>query len=157
MASSSYRKTCLEEKGESCEICGSEEDIHVHHIDGDRSNNDLSNLVPLCSDHHYEIHNGEEEYSEYVDQLPDLSLNKSPSSMVRVSVKIPADSVKKLDCIAREEGLTRSDVIRDYVDAGLNEESISERELKVQKVEMEMLRERADRSEEIVDKLIESL
>lgn len=42
--------------GETCEICGSGENLHVHHIDEDRSNNVSENLITLCSSHHGRIH-----------------------------------------------------------------------------------------------------
>lgn len=35
-----------------CAICGSSEQIEVHHLDGVHRNNDLSNLVYLCADCH---------------------------------------------------------------------------------------------------------
>lgn len=40
----------------SCEICGSTWRLQIHHIDGDHSNNKLSNLQVLCAKHHAEIH-----------------------------------------------------------------------------------------------------
>lgn len=69
-----YREFCLKHKEERCEICETTEDIDVHHLDGDRSNCSLSNLVPLCHHHHMQIHHGDERYSEYVDQLDESSI-----------------------------------------------------------------------------------
>lgn len=43
-----YWKRCLEAKGQYCHLCESEENIAVHHIDGDRENNELGNLLPVC-------------------------------------------------------------------------------------------------------------
>ena len=40
-----------------CEICGSDQNVDVHHIDGNPQNNDLSNLQRLCRKCHYRIHN----------------------------------------------------------------------------------------------------
>lgn len=54
-----YRKKAIDEYGERCQVCGSESNIQVHHRDGDRTNNDLENLIPLCKDCHYGVHHGE--------------------------------------------------------------------------------------------------
>jgi len=66
-----YREKCLREKGEQCVECDATEQIEVHHIDGDRTNNRLSNLVPLCHDCHMKVHNGElPEWSEKIQHHP---------------------------------------------------------------------------------------
>ena len=38
-----------------CKICGSEESLHIHHIDGNHQNNDFKNLTCLCSFCHLTI------------------------------------------------------------------------------------------------------
>ena len=46
-----YRRNALEYYGNSCSVCGYEEDtdlLEVHHIDEDRTNNELNNLIVLC-------------------------------------------------------------------------------------------------------------
>lgn len=35
-------------RGDSCEACGATENLHSHHIDGDRSNNSPANIQTLC-------------------------------------------------------------------------------------------------------------
>lgn len=40
----------------SCEICGSDRNVDVHHIDGNPRNNDLSNLQRLCRSCHIKAH-----------------------------------------------------------------------------------------------------
>lgn len=41
----------------TCCICkDSNRNVQIHHIDGDPSNNDPSNLAVLCTDHHSEVH-----------------------------------------------------------------------------------------------------
>lgn len=47
------------ETHEICALCGSEKD-DVHHIDGDRSNNNLKNKLPVCSSCQSGIHYGYE-------------------------------------------------------------------------------------------------
>jgi 5-methylcytosine-specific restriction endonuclease McrA len=54
------RKNIIERDSYICRICGDDLDLHVHHIDSNRSNNDNSNLVTLCRDCHMAIH--EERY-----------------------------------------------------------------------------------------------
>lgn len=56
----------------SCCVCGEEEVIDIHHIDEDRNNNLLDNLMPLCPTHHAYIHRGlysliEEQILNYLD------------------------------------------------------------------------------------------
>ena len=50
-----YRDKALEFYGEKCEICGyseHKEALQVHHIDSDRENNTMDNLIVLCANHH---------------------------------------------------------------------------------------------------------
>lgn len=54
--STSYRKKCIDRHGHKCAVCGFEDVIHVHHIDENRDNNNIDNLIPLCPNHHYLIH-----------------------------------------------------------------------------------------------------
>jgi len=42
----------------SCAICGESTLVDIHHIDHDRNNNNLDNLVPLCPTHHMYLHRG---------------------------------------------------------------------------------------------------
>ena len=51
-------KAALERDRHRCVITGSEEKPNVHHIDGDRSNNEMDNLVTLSKEVHLAIHNG---------------------------------------------------------------------------------------------------
>jgi len=51
------RKKALERDSHECQVCGSDDELHVHHITpisagGPRT--DLNNLVTLCEYHHYE-------------------------------------------------------------------------------------------------------
>jgi len=41
-----------------CEICGRPANL-VHHIDGDKSNHSISNLIPLCNQCHWPLHSKE--------------------------------------------------------------------------------------------------
>jgi len=53
---SSYRRKALEEHGEECANCGANEGIEVHHLNGDREDNDVENLLPLCRHCHRRLH-----------------------------------------------------------------------------------------------------
>ena len=53
----SYRKIfILNNKDFKCEECGRTDKIHIHHIDKNRKNNDISNLKALCCTCHYKAH-----------------------------------------------------------------------------------------------------
>jgi len=64
-----YREKCLAEKGEECELCGSSENIEVHHINDLHSNNELSNLMPVCRECHNKIHSNSPEHQEWSEKL----------------------------------------------------------------------------------------
>ena len=55
-----YRERALDFYGAFCAICGydTKAALHVHHIDENRNNNLLANLIVLCPTHHVEVHLG---------------------------------------------------------------------------------------------------
>lgn len=59
----------------ACVICQSS-GCHIHHIDGDPSNNDETNLVVLCSRHHDEAHT-KRELSRNLDKRALISAKES--------------------------------------------------------------------------------
>jgi 5-methylcytosine-specific restriction endonuclease McrA len=63
------RAKCLKYRKEQCDECGSSENIEVHHVDGDRWNHSLHNLLPLCRSCHQNVHNYEPGYEHLSDQL----------------------------------------------------------------------------------------
>lgn len=53
-----YRKNALNYYAHECAVCGWDEDVdilEVHHIDNDRNNNELSNLIILCPTCHKKL------------------------------------------------------------------------------------------------------
>ena len=46
-----------------CQECGSPECLQVHHLDGNHSNNDESNLILLCANHHAAHHRARGEHA----------------------------------------------------------------------------------------------
>lgn len=53
---SNIRKTIVERDKYRCRICLNEDDLHVHHIDYCRLNNQETNLVTLCQSCHHNVH-----------------------------------------------------------------------------------------------------
>ena len=51
-----YRTTCFHYHEKKCIICGEENIVEVHHLDGNNANNDAANLIPMCSTHHQYWH-----------------------------------------------------------------------------------------------------
>jgi len=47
----------LERDNHTCQKCGSKDDIHIHHIDWNKENNELDNLILLCNSCHLTLHN----------------------------------------------------------------------------------------------------
>lgn len=64
------RKEILKRDSYQCRICFNEDiekSLHIHHIDYDRDNNSLNNLVALCSSCHFRIHEMKYKPSLYPD------------------------------------------------------------------------------------------
>jgi len=51
------RSKAFRYKKEICEVCKSQSNLEVHHIDKNRENNELTNLLVLCKKCHQKIHN----------------------------------------------------------------------------------------------------
>jgi predicted HNH restriction endonuclease len=64
---SQYRTVAFKHYKKECLICKFDKVVEVHHLDSDNTNNDISNLVPLCPNHHMMIHRSK--YKEEVIQL----------------------------------------------------------------------------------------
>jgi hypothetical protein len=50
------RETVLLRDGHACVICSGTETLHIHHSDGDNTNDDPENLITLCSFCHARVH-----------------------------------------------------------------------------------------------------
>lgn len=66
-----HRAKCFEAKGKRCHFCGDSDTVQVHHVDGDRENNDLNNLLPVCPSCHAKIHAGSDGFEKWHEKLPD--------------------------------------------------------------------------------------
>jgi len=107
-----YRKRCLEAKGRECSVCEAGGSVLVHHIDGDRSNNDLENLVPLCEKHHRHVHAG-------YDTVPDewiraLGKTPHPPDQETTTIEVSDETWRTLNR-CKEPGETFDEVLRDLI------------------------------------------
>lgn len=55
---SNYKKVCFYYHGRQCVVCDHDDVIEVHHLDNDRSNENIDNLIPVCPTHHRILHFG---------------------------------------------------------------------------------------------------
>ena len=89
-----HREVCFREYDEECQVCGSEENIDVHHRDGNRANNRTDNLIPLCHSCHMHIHKGNRNsplMSELIDEIranttPDINTDEFEGVPQKASV-----------------------------------------------------------------------
>ena len=71
MSAQNYRQRCFERWDEKCACCGDTTAIEVHHIDGNASNNEKANLIPLCTG----CHNIVESHSWTAELNSDIDTN----------------------------------------------------------------------------------
>lgn len=71
IAKDDYRAICLQQHRKACLLCGWNISVDVHHIDGNHSNNNKDNLVPLCPNHHRMAHmtRHKQEISDMIQQI----------------------------------------------------------------------------------------
>lgn len=151
MASSDYREKCFRYKNRECAACDATENIDVHHIDGDRTNNAIDNLEPLCEDCHTEVHNGGIAGFDYAEKLGE----SNRSSMRNITVRAEESTIAYLDTVAEEESIPRSDVIRDHIQFAREKKNSESPNIERLRAEREQLQERLERSQELVDRLID--
>lgn len=62
----SYRKRAIAHYGAKCEVCDYNVELvlQVHHLDHNRDNNEVENLIVLCPTHHVEHHAGLREFRQ---------------------------------------------------------------------------------------------
>lgn len=65
-----YRKRCFNAYGKKCAVCDEQNVVEVHHLDRNRNNNVVENLIPLCPTHHMYMHSKFKEFiQEEVNQF----------------------------------------------------------------------------------------
>lgn len=81
---STYRSTCFLHHPHKCAICDEERIVQVHHLDEDKNNNSVENLVPLCPTHHQYWHSRYRYLIEEAVLLYVENFNKTIISSVEV-------------------------------------------------------------------------
>ena len=77
------RKLALEYYGEICYKCGSDYHICVHHIDYDKSNNYIGNLIPLCLKCHLKTNwNRDIWYRIFSSSIPQPNISSNYSDFI---------------------------------------------------------------------------
>ena len=72
-----------------CKVCGFKELVDLHHIDMDRDNNNFSNLIGLCPNHHLLIHRKKKRLKElFVEEIIKYVKEKIKEEEIKVSFQI---------------------------------------------------------------------
>lgn len=165
---SSYRETCFEEHGKECHFCGSAAGVEAHHIDGDRFNNSADNLLPVCEEHHKKIHIGTRGFEDWYERLREVVRKGTrEEDKARLTVGLTETQSKYVEEYAKKEAESRAASVRHLLDRGLEAEVLEE-EIKHLRNELDdvkkdldgvnqredLLRERINREESLVDRLI---
>jgi hypothetical protein len=103
--SSTYRKRCLREKGAECMLCGATDSVVAHHIDGDRLNNSLDNLIPVCRSCHGLIHAGSDGFEHWYQKLAEHA--QRPRGSIKderqgIRMFLPEDLHQEFNIVATE-------------------------------------------------------
>ena len=80
-----YREKALAEYERICHICGADGEVEVHHRNGDRDDNRISNLIPVCPDCHKKIHARSDDVPEFVRELGYVPRPQSGKTTIQVS------------------------------------------------------------------------
>jgi len=94
-----YREKCLKQKLNFCRVCGASDNLEVHHKDGDRTNNSLSNLTPVCNECHSKIHS-KQDATEPIKELRqeiEYEENTQHQYAVMLTQGINRDMVRHVD------------------------------------------------------------
>ena len=107
----SYKNNCYKYYKKRCVICGSVENIAVHHIDSDKKNNNPTNLIPLCKYHHLMMHKRiKPSKDEMVRRLFSV-WGEGQSKIAELSEKLSKQTTRTEGCeeIAQSGATTRSE------------------------------------------------
>lgn len=132
VSAADYRDRAIKEHGEACQACGRTQYVEVHHIDGDRSNNTVENLIPLCTACHRTVHDSTLTLDDVLsDEWPDGDLE---NESVRMSVTITRRVKLVIEELAEEANRPQARIAGELIEDGLadrdegQEDSNTERE-----------------------------
>ena len=128
--SSIRKKRLLEAAAWSCERCGNQTTLELHHRDRNPSNNELSNLEILCRPCHASEHQGGRRMSERHrrggNYLPEdyqtkrrRALGVPKARAHRLNVRVDEDTLSALRSEAHASGWPLSGVMREAIRRGL--------------------------------------
>jgi hypothetical protein len=84
---SGYRDLIPIEKCARCGYCEIKSSLHVHHIDGDHSNDDPDNLTVLCANCHLGLHYGVWFLSDIGIEVPESNNTTILISELKLEIK----------------------------------------------------------------------
>lgn len=122
--SKDYRERCIEAKGDNCILCPSKLPVVVHHIDGDRDNGSLDNLIPVCRSCHAKIHRGSSGFEEWSEQIPDTARSDIPTGGtegMRPSMAISHQLNGRIRDYAARNDLTAEEAYKRVIERGIGE------------------------------------
>src|SRR5574343_1864628 len=118
------RKAILEYYGHKCYLCNNEA-TQVHHIDENRGNHNVYNLVPLCHKCHRMVHKKENKNKNYFSNfkapnalnIPKIKGKDNDEDKYKISLHFRASDVWIQMATARAEklGLNLSEYIRSTI------------------------------------------
>lgn len=100
-----YRKIWIQENGQIPKD-DSERTFEIHHIDGNRNNNDISNLQCLSIQDHYDIHYKNGDYGACVMIAKRMNLPPDHISKIQTGVKRPGIGGVKKGTIPWNKGIS---------------------------------------------------
>lgn len=94
----SIRSVAVETLGGKCSGCGEKDGLHIHHKDGDVTNNKKENLDLLCKRCHSVEHDRDLSFTRRKHNLP----------MVRTTIYIKRETLKHFKKVCMREGVSMS-------------------------------------------------
>jgi len=81
----------------TCVVCNTRKaSLHVHHIDGDTTNNSFHNLVPLCPKCHRKAENGQFSFCQHSRGATEEKANAASQQLERIQNMLRAEGNKPM-------------------------------------------------------------